>query len=352
VNVNFAKRAAIAAVAAASVVVVAAPAFADPTEVRELAGVGSDTTQDVMNGLSQVIADPNHTPANLLIASYNATGSAQITTRGGTQATTCTINRPDGSGAGVKALRDDIAANTHCLDFARSSSKPNSTTGQFTFIPFGLDAVTLAKKTGSTLPANVTTQQLQRAYNCQNETTGATLPAGTFPTINGVTVHPLVPQPGSGTRKFWASTLGFNADTLPSCVSDHAKDGSSVQEHNGSALQRTVAADGSEDVMPFSIAQYIAQGNGLPGVTDRRNGAVLESVDGAAPVSGGVLNTAFPIHREVYNVVQTSRLTETDIKLAFVGATSKVCSNSTTITNYGFGTVADCGDTSLTGDLV
>lgn len=373
-NVKFAKRAAIVVGAATlGVAVVTGAAQADPatTVHRSLVGVGSDTTQDVLNGLANgtgtgQILDPS-APAGSdgkLIASYDATPQpSTITTRA--TGTVCSgINRPDGSGAGVNALRADISAASHCLDFARSSSAPNST-GQFTFIPFAIDAVTAAVKTGSTLPANLTFSatantnalkagfDLNRVYNCL-DTSGNPLAAGTFPTINGITVHPLLPQAGSGTRKFWAATLGFSPNApLPSCVSDVAKNGAAVQEHNGNALQRTIAADSSEDIMPFSIAQHIAQGRSLPGVTDRRNGALLETVNSVQPLSGGNLNTSFPIHREVFNVIQTTRLTETKIKTAFVGATSKVCTskyNATTsyINEYGFGTdTANCGNTTL-----
>lgn len=365
-NVKFAKRAAIVVgTATLGVAVVTGTAQADPpTGVhRTVVGVGSDTTQDVINGLANgtgtdQILDPNPTQPSsdgLLIASYDATPAGTVKTRD----VGCTITRPDGSGAGVNALRADITAGTHCIDFARSSSGPNAT-GQFTFIPFGVDAVTAAVKSGSTLPTNLTFSttattnalkaqfDLNRVYNCL-DTNGNPLAAGVFPTINGKTVHPLVPQNGSGTRKFWASTLGFNATTLPSCVSDVAKNGAQVQEHNGNALQRTIATDSSEDVMPFSIAQHIAQGRSLPGVTDRRNGAVLENVNSVSPLSSGNLNTAFPIKRDVYNVVQDSRLGEDNIKFTFVGSGSDVCSRiysgtTTYINEYGFGTAANCGD--------
>jgi hypothetical protein len=373
VNVKFAKRAAVVVGAASlGVTLVVGSAQADPPSGvhRTLVGVGSDTTQDVVNGLAngtgtgQILdATPPTGSDGKLIASYDATPQpSTITTRA--TGTTCTgINRPDGSGAGVNALRADITAASHCLDFARSSSAPNAT-GQFTFIPFAIDAVTAAVKTGSTLPANLTFSatantnalkagfDLNRVYNCL-DTSGNPLPAGTFPKINGITVHPLVPQAGSGTRKFWAATLGFSATSLPSCVSDVAKNGVAVQEHNGNALQRTIAADSSEDVMPFSIAQHIAQGRSLPGVTDRRNGAVLETVNSVQPLASGNLNTSFPIKREVFNVIQTTRLTETKIKTAFVGSTSKVCTSkydatTTYINEYGFGTdTANCGSTTL-----
>ncbi|MFF7156553.1 hypothetical protein [Streptomyces sp. NPDC008139] len=368
-NVKFAKRAAIVVgTATLGVTIVAGTAQADPAAGvhRTLVAVGSDTTQDVLNGLGNKIADPNPTGSSdgNLIASYDATGSSTISTRD----TTCaSVTRPDGSGAGVNALRADIAAGSHCIDFARSSSTPNAT-GQFTFIPFAVDAVTAATATTTNLPANFTylaggssltnaqkaTSDLTRVYNCL-DTAGNPLPAGTYPTIGGVTVHPLVPQAGSGTRKFWASTLGFNATTLPSCVKDTAANGAAVQEHNGSALQ------GPNDLMPFSIAQHIAQGRSLPGVTDRRNGAVLKTVNSTAPLNAsGNLNTAFPVTREVYNVIPDSRVTgETLIKNTFVGSASKVCtakydSTTTVINKYGFGTDANCGNatTLVSRDLV
>ncbi|WP_141726340.1 hypothetical protein [Actinacidiphila rubida] len=349
------RAAVIAGATALAGVLVTGTAQADPTEFRELNGVGSDTTQDVMNGLGKVIVDPNNTPAHLLIASYDAvdpsTGALHdcIVVRKGHAC----IPRPWGADQGIAALKNDIAGGSGNLDFARSSAGvTDASASSLTWIPFAKEAVTLAVKTGSTLPTNVTTQQLQRAYNCEDETTGAALPAGTFPTINGVTVHPLVPRWfGSGTtRTFWASKLGLSAIDLPGCVKDVAKNGNGIEDGDGSALQRTIAVDGAEDIMPFSIAQWIAQSNSATtGVRDRRNGAVLESVDGTAPTVSGALNTAFPINREVYDVVATSRLAEADIKLAFVGSTSKTCVNTTTLTAYGFGTVADCGSTTLTG---
>lgn len=368
--VKFAKRAAVVAGATTlAAVMVAGTAQADPTEFRELNGVGSDTTQDVMNGLGGKIVDPNNSPAHLLIASYDAvnpvTGVAHecIVLRSGR---TCPpagggIIRPNGSSEGIAALRADMASGAGNVDFARSSSGvSDSSDTSLTWIPFAEDAVTLAVKTGSTLKTDVSfaasTSDLKRVYNCK-DTAGNTLPAGQYPTINDangnpVTVHPLVPQSGSGTRKFWAAQLGFSPTNLPSCVSDQAKDGSQVEEHDGSGLQRTVAVDGAEDIMPFSIAQWIAQSNNATTkVRDRRNGAVLESVDTIAPTTGSpaVLNTAFPIHRDVYNVIDSNDVTSTDIALAFVGPTSKVCTNTATITLYGFGTVSNCGSTTLKG---
>lgn len=365
-NVKLAKRAAIAAgVAALSFGLAMPTAQADPgsdpvtgSNFRELVGVGSDTTQDVLNGLANEVQDPDLDPASLLIASYDAVDPAtgavhgNITTRAGHSP----VQRPNGSGEGVNGLAADITAGTNNFDFARSSSAPSHPASDGisgTWVPFALDAVTVAVSGTSTLPANFTTQQLTRAYNCQDPATGNPLAAGQFPVIGGVTVHPLVPQAGSGTRKFWAATLGFNATTLPSCVKDTDKDGVSVEEHDGSSLKRTVAADGAEDIAPFSIAQYIAQSNSaVTGVRNRIHGAQLRSIDNVAPVVSSKLNTSFPIRRDVYNVFQTSRLTEPDIAQAFVGPNSDVCASTDVIQEYGFGTLTDCGSTSVTGALI
>lgn len=354
-NVKFAKRAAVVAGAVVlGTTLVTTTAQADPPTYRQLVGVGSDTTQDVMNGLGNTIDDSDGSPSSKLIASYDATGSATIQTR--PDPTVCKgLTRPNGSGAGVNALRADIAAGTHCYDFARSSSAPNAS-GQFTFIPFGIDAVAPAVRGDSLIGSDIDSAELVNAYNCKDTAGNPLNPtAGIYPTLNGKTVHPLIPQAGSGTRKFWASKMGIDANNLPWCVSDVARDGSIVEEHDGSSLQRTAAVDGAEDVVPFSIAQWIAQTNGV--APNRVHGAVLESVDGTSPRSGSDLNTSFPYNREVYNVLQSSRIAndsiDPDYYFAFVGGTSDVCNNTAVINLYGFGTDPNCGSTALSGrDLV
>ncbi|MFC4034740.1 hypothetical protein ACFO3J_25200 [Streptomyces polygonati] len=358
--------------------------------------MGSGTTQDVMNGLSSVIPDPDGNPRLLVIGSYDAVNPATglpndyIVTRMGH----ASLLRPDGSFWGMVAVHDDIVAGTGNFDFARSDIGPNAT-GPYTFVPFAQDAVTVAVKSGSALPGNLVynnlpypypRSDLKRVYNCL-DMAGNPLPAGVFPTINGITVHPLVPQAGSGLWALWASTLGFSTygESLPPCVSNVAKDGRPVQENDGSALQRTVAVDHAEDLMPFSVASWIGQsGSATTHAQDRRHGAQLRSVDSVAPTTGPatapVLNTAFPIRNEVYNIFLTSRLAEADIKKAFTSYpagpgtrahTASICDNTVrydidttpgdgaddltaagVISRYGFAPVPDCGSATLTGDLI
>ncbi|WP_141698327.1 substrate-binding domain-containing protein [Streptomyces lushanensis] len=314
------------------------PASADPppppAPYRTLVGVGSDTTQDVVNGLGDVITSPT-------IASYNATGPSPIKTR----AVNCSIARPNGSSAGIDALRADLSApagstTKNCIDFARSSRGPaNLTTTLLTWVPFAKDAVTVAVRSdsalnSSTAPLNLDTAKLKLIYTCD--------PA--WRSLNGVTLTPLLPQTGSGTRTFFLEKIGVTEAQVGSCV-----DGT-VQEHNGLAL------DTAGDIAPYSIAQYIAQTSGV--VTDRHGATVLLPVGGVQPRNGdGTLNVSFPYNRDVYNVVPTAKIDggatadDANLKDAFVGTGSDVCQQTDVITAYGFGLLGgDCGATAIKGE--
>ncbi|MFJ6196615.1 hypothetical protein [Micromonospora sp. NPDC092111] len=324
-----------------AVVAVGAPAYADPspaTDYRVLAGVGSDTTQDVMNGLSNAITAPGGAK---VIASWNARGSATIKTK----ATNCEFSRPDGSGAGRTVLRAAKGesggvyqgANViGCVDFARSSSAPSGTpgtTGNYTYVAFGVDGVSYAVNANSDLPTNLTLVQLQRIYRCLTTK------------INGVTVTPLLIQSGSGTRSFWNSKMGISESEISAgdypCLQGL---NNGVQEHDGTVLNGQL-----NYLVPFSIAQYIAQENAgrtvggvLVEVQDRRGQAVLGKVGGVSPRTGtggftGSLNINFPLVRDVYNVVPTAELGNATVAGTFVGAGSAVCTRDEIITAFGFG---------------
>ncbi|MFK0114663.1 substrate-binding domain-containing protein [Streptomyces sp. NPDC090994] len=298
---------AVVGAAALSLTVLAPVASADPADgsYRVLAGVGSDTTEDVVNGLGESI------DGGTLIASYNATGSTQITTRENNA--NCTINRPNGSSAGITALVNDIAAGTDCLDFARSSRGTATAGTNLTFVPFAADQLKVAVREDSPLNdadgLNVTTAQLKAIYEC------------TQTTLNGQPVTPLLPQSGSGTRSFFLAQIGNPA--LGSCVG-------TMQEHRGTDLTSTA------HIAPYSVAKYISQTGEL--IEDVHGDTVLGTIDGGQ------------YSRPVYNVVETARLTDTDIAETFVGPDSKVCQDEATITDYGFSPVADCGSTTLKGN--
>lgn len=358
----------------------AVPASADPVGggFKPLVGVGSDTTEYVMNGVAQSISGGS------LIASYNATDGnpngfrSAIQTRSGG----VTFLRPNGSGDGQVALSRMAnnllypAANvvsggvtytpqdiTDQIDFARSSSAPNGTTGtDLTFIPFGQEAVTFAVSAGSDFPRSIawgnapgtptTAFTLINIYKCN---------VTTYRDSNfaSVTIHPLIPQPGSGTRSYWIGSAAMNlGGTLPTCITDTKTTGPKtglIQEHDGTYLTDP------GDIAPFSVAQYLAQGNwatqNTP-VNERRGNIALGTVDTIkplAPIAGGGVqaNADFPINRLLFNVVLTSRLGTPDsntadkaLRDAFVGSTSQVCSETTQIQKYGLATIGSlCGDT-------
>jgi hypothetical protein len=332
-------------------------ANADPTAgtFPVLAGVGSDTIQDVMNGLATNIPAIGSNDATAAVGASNTT---TIQTRAGG----AFFTRPNGSGAGVNALSASIDGSgygvgsvviSNDVDFARSSSGPSVAGTNLTFIPFAQDAVTFAVNEASAFPRDIplgtsadpsTKLTLYNIYRC-------TATSYADADGNSVTIRPLLPQSGSGTRKFWESTLGLTDSTLASCVTDI---NNTVEEHNGTYLT------GAGDIMPFSIAQFIAQGNHgvLPSnVTERRGGATLGSINGVAPfvISGTSItqNPSFGVKRLVYNVVQTSRLTsDANISATFLGTSSAVCADSAIIKEYGFATIgAQCGSTTVTGGL-
>ena len=392
----------------------ASPALADPTVT--LVAVGSDTIQDVYNQFG-LDASGN------LLGSYDAVNPVTqaaheiITPVDGTATAKCSFARPNGSGEGVADLRLAInpattngtaaplpSAQQGCVDIGRSSSGPGSlqsNTGPLVYVPFALDGV--AGATGPASCPGTTCASYQYTYtgsdNAQHTVTATPTPTvlanvGMFTlhdlqtlyknctavTANGVTYDPntpnatgttkidlYVPQSGSGTRNFWATTLGFSNSSLPACVHDTIVGGPlatatpavPVEEHNGTPMATDPNGFG-----PFSIAQWISQRNGH---NDRRHTAVVQNLGPCtditnpatctAPVSPfsngnpatGGLNTGFPITRQVFSVVSFARVTNPADPLFSLlnnanpsGAT--VCVDSLQIASYGFANLgATCG---------
>ena len=368
-----------AALIASSAVI---PAHADPASgtYGTLVGLGSDTTQSVLNGLSTDI------PGNL-IASYDATGaSATVITR----SSGATVPRANGSGAGRDLLRTAIGQSPNVsgttfggtaysvetkdvaggLDFARSSSGPTTTVadGVLTYIPFAKDAVSYATSANSYIPSNLTQTQLTNIYTGQVKWVSPTGDlAATQVNNTYVRITTFLPQSGSGTRSFWISKVGLTEGTITTnnqadASLDTALDfaGNKVQENDGTALSSGTVDQNRGAIVPFSASQWVSQANGAQ--PDVRHGAVVNSIEGTAPTTGSgtsyVLNSSFTslFSRLVYNIVATRDAEDdsSDVAKAFVGTSSLVCSATSTITRYGFGlltaTTGDqaCGDTSRT----
>ncbi len=319
-------------------------ATADPSGTptyRQLAGVGSDTTQDVVNQLAKDV-QISGTP---VLGSYDATGSATIQTQA---AAACSINRPNGSGAGRAALLASLNANDGCLQFSRSSSlNVAASTPSLTYVPFAKDAVSYAVTTSSGISRNLNLNDLSAIYHCQASYVGtSSVPASN--SANTFDVTPILPQAGSGTRSYWEGKVGILdsdvvAGTYP-CILNGAKNGQTIEEHTGTLVD-------DKSLAPFSIAQYNAQSNST--IADRRGRTVLGSI-GTGTAGGALtnltypnlLNTGFNVNRDVYNVIPTSQIGTAPYSTVFVGASSLICSDTAAILKYGFSLASNCGDTS------
>lgn len=326
-----AKKALIAAAAGAGalslMLAVIPTASADPDGAptyRDLSGVGSDTTMDLVQALSQVVKINDIKVIGSYTASPSTTESFQ--TKADPK---CTYTRAaaNGSGNGIKLLDASVKANDGCIQFARSSSGKSATspTG-LTWIPYAKDAVTFAVRSDGSVTKSLSVAELTAIYKCEN-----------------ASIVPVLPQAGSGTRSYWLGRFGITEDQITAgtypCLKPKSAGGTGaeyVQEHDGRQLK-------ANEVMPYSIAVWQAQASGA--APDRRGMSVLGVLDGKAPT---LLNTGSTYSRDVFNVIPTSKVTDTASKeyQVFVGANSLVCKESATIQSQGFGVIGTCGDTS------
>jgi hypothetical protein len=304
-----------------AVAMTATPALADPVGAptfRTLAGMGSDTTQEVMNGLSgvvlvggtKVIGSYNALPAGQLVSTRAAGGpNVNCNTTGGTG-----VPRANGSTAGRDALTASQTAGNAiagCLDFARSSS--TTVNANQTFVPMATDGLTYAYPFNGLIGSQATVADMQQIYQC-----------------NVPGFQPLIPQAGSGTRNSWATLMGISNVTLPACVLD-TLGGTVIEEHDGSRFTNTT------QIVPFSVAQYISQTFGV--IVDRRSTAQLGQLDGISPV---VQNPAQTTLRTVGNILPSTVAADpaslgNDVFVDNGTGKSQICVNGkATIEKYGF----------------
>jgi hypothetical protein len=117
------------------------------------------------------------------------------------------------------------------------------------------------------------------------------------------------------------------------CITDKVN-GQPIEEQDGRVLNDT-------SIVPFSIASYNAEE--AQTIQDVRGQAVLGTIGG---VNSEQINSSFPVTREVYNVIPTTDVATAPWSTTFVGSTSLVCADASTITKYGFTVAPDCGSTS------
>ncbi len=375
----------------------AGPASADPA--FNFVVVGSDTTQNIMDGFAGTVSEGiigSYDSVNPVTQTADEIITPGVAGAGGSQQN-CSFTRPNGSGQGFNALDASYNPTTTltqlavppqpgCIAFSRSSSGPGSvgtsgpgaldSSGNLVYIPFALDAVTDA--TGpSTAGQMTTTQCVSTTTGCTNVVNGFGTITFTVPVTNithanlftladlktlydscgtvsegGVTYNPgtattgqqqidlYLPQGGSGTFKFWVATLGIPS-TLPACDHQTILTGPAAgiidEEHDGTA----VASD-ANGITVISIAQWIAQSNGVQ--LDRRHGAIEQAINGVQPIVSGALNGSFPIVREIYNVASYPEVVNSSGDTSFspllngllATTNSELCQSGFTISNYGF----------------
>lgn len=326
---------AVGGVGAASLVLAATlpTAQADPVgppEYRALAGMGSDTTMDLMNALSQVVT----VDGVKVIASYNAIPDGPpVTTKDPATDPQCVdYPRANGSSGGRDALQRSLQAGDNCLQFARSSSGRGGKTTEIpmAWVPYATDNLTFAVNAFGTVPTQLTKDEIVSIFKCENSS-----------------FQPALVQVDSGTRSSWLKYVGINEDEIAAgtypCLVPEADGGTFPgplpQEHDGRTLK-------ANQIMPYSASVYQAQM--WKSANDRRGDAVLGVIDGVAPT---VNNTAFSGVRDVYNIIPAAKADDpTSLEYqVFVGPNSLICQAKPTINLQGFGDLADpskCGDAS------
>jgi ABC-type phosphate transport system substrate-binding protein len=326
-----------ACLAALGLLAPAALADPVPSETRLLAGVGSDTTQflmnDFANGNSNIpfggVTGPNaHNADGLVIASYDASGGGNINSK--TTVSGCSIARPVGSGAGIQALinaRTAAGSGSSCLDFARSSANNSGfpTGTDLTWVPFAKDGLTMVLRNDTSLRQTYTKAFLTALYNC------------TLPPATQAQYQPLLPQAGSGTRSTFLNFIGVT--TPGACVSDTIN-GVPILENNANLLTQPPM------IIPHSIGQYYCQLGGA--CTNNTGNTHLTQINNILP---NISDPNFPFLRVLYNVIPTQFATQPDATgtaagtdpdygPVFVGNGSALCSNNSVLFRNGFAPLA------------
>ena len=368
------KATVLAGLAGAMVTALASPALADPSvtpKATDVVGVGSDTTQNVLNQLSTDYNAQSPAPSRHLY-SWDAVGTPDpVSLKAGCTA----VTRPNGSSAGITALKSNQRPtgdkSHYCVDFARSSRGPQAgDTSAIAFVQFAQDAVTWSADSqpnkASHAPASLSILQLQAIYSCDASLlgTGASGPVH-WNQVGGTSTNavvPVIPQSQSGTRKFFLTAIGVS--TLGSCVKGQDN---SVEENEGT--NAIFSSSQSRDIVfPYSVAVYLAQSQyghdaGAQGSQKLRSATTADGSTVIAPLVGTTgakkINPALAavgLTRYVYNVVRnngTAQHVPTYLQGIF-GANSDtgwLCSSAAAkadIRSYGFNTIGSaCGAVSI-----
>ena len=247
----------------------------------DLVGVGSDTIEIALDYLAKGHGgidgfNAQSATTGFKVASYAASdgvnASSTISPRGNS------FTRPNGSGAGKNLLYIPAAnpgvtrGGNEDVDFARSSStlsQPEVSAGLEQY-PFAVDGLKLAVSGINTnAPASISPADMVKIFNCTYTTWGQ-IPGYSGPAPSA-TIHPLVPQAGSGTLSFFVAQLqSANGGVAVPTTCD-----GTTQEHSDVDIK-----DNPNAIAPFSTAR-------------------AKSLTSTIKLVGG-----FKAHRAVYDVVR------------------------------------------------
>jgi ABC-type phosphate transport system substrate-binding protein len=362
------------AVAATAVAMAAPSALADPPrgvtpKSFDVVGVGSNTTEFVIDQFSVTYnaTHKTHNASHPWLYSWDAlTSGSFVPKQGAKRITRVSAN---GSSAGISLLAAGAkAAGGHFAeDFARSSRGRKSTDpplgkGGVAFVKFARDAITYASRItrgGTNAPKNLTTADLTKIYLCT---------VHTWNQVGGKSharIVPVLPQSSSGTRSSFLSDIGVT--TPGSCVVSTA----TLEENEGT----NAIFNNANVIVPYSIGKWLAQefrsapvgkkpkkgqnefGNAVNGFLG------LNSINHTAPTLGKgskqVINPRFSAayFRFLYDVVRYATNTPTHIPAYLEGffnpASARIkgwiCTNAAAkaaIVAYGFLNTPLCGQVS------
>ena len=327
---------AVLSIGAASMIAGSAAAGADPKQFENpLVGVGSDTTQDVMDAFTGEVNGTTFLPLNTSDGTQLASWRAvQLDSSGNPvdciqPAGGVLVDRPNGSGNGRRALSAAFAAAANrgwgrsdvgctsvranfagLIDFARSSSGSSATSGALTYVPFARDALQWAY---SAPDAALAVSSLTVAQVRSLHTNGA---ASAVINSGGTRIIACRIQSGSGTYESWHEDMfpgdapppdGANVAILNTSTSECAAAFDSVQlgingiqEHDPQGLydacerirngytpvsggSPVAAQPNTQCIIGYSAANWVAQFNGL--------GTRSLDVDGAGTDAPPAANT-------------------------------------------------------------
>jgi len=298
-------------------------ANAEPQQYKApLFGMGSDTTQDIMNALGGFANGKTYTPlvtsqatGYKQIVNFDATipGAADLTQREciATKLGSPLILRPNGSGEGQKVLSRQAGGVWYSgltvtsaitaagcnnsrniaglVDFGRSSSSVTNAVGtDMTALPFGKDALTFAYsklKTSSDSVCGTGTEACHDAVDTLTKSELTSLYTAGVLVKNDTVIIPCGIQTSSGTYKSWYGKTGNTSsqEGTGTAFCNGIGDGARLQENFGPELKAKAdamlittnaicdgVAGGSavsckdvQVIVGFAASGWIAKSNGL-----------------------------------------------------------------------------------------